>query len=199
MRILVDIDGIVGDFVGSFLSHVKNRISDPQVQKMTPLDATKTWHCEKSFPDSDQAERIMNAICKTTSFWTDMPLLAPDAPAFIRNWQRDGHEVFFVSTPWFSAPSYSGKFRWVSKHFPSMTKNLMLTWHKAWLPGDVLIDDKPTTLHAWSENHPNGRTATIKYDYHDAEPPPKSTYIAPSYADANNAWRLIYDYVNEGA
>ena len=58
------------------------------------------------------------------------------------------NNVFFLSTPSRNVGSYSGKYQWVSHHFPPLRRNLILSAHKHLLASSdrLLIDDSDKNI-----------------------------------------------------
>lgn len=196
LSINVDMDGIVADFHSAFLCEYKKADPSKAAQRLTTLDLTESWHCEKSLPNPELGEKVMDTVCLTEQFWIDMPLVSFKSVRVIKSWLDAGHDVHFLSTPWRGKASYAGKYAWVEKWFPMMVDRLTLTRHKVNYHGDLLIDDKPGTLKTYKKRWPDSHIATIAYAFHEKEAPPKETHMAESYAMSDTAWSSLDQYVD---
>ena len=132
MRILVDMDNIIVDWLGACLElfdmppHYKERADD---YSMAGLFTDGHW------------EMIDEAMHRT-GWWIGLPFLAPNVLDILRGWKRIGYEVIILSHPW-CAESAAGKHEWVKRRLPFLgPDHLVLAKHKHWLNGDILIDDR---------------------------------------------------------
>lgn len=189
MRVLIDMDGIVADFLGHFIN-TYNECTHARVSKR---DVT-TWEVSDSLPDQRAAKKARQRL-HSPSWWREMPLVCEKAPAIVQKWTRS-HDVCFASTPW-SEASYSAKAAWIQEHFPfTSRKQLALLAEKWHLKGDVIIDDKPKTLIEFGKHQPSSHRLSIMYAHHDdALAIEHGVYLAPDYLHPDRAWEHLDDYV----
>lgn len=185
LRILVDMDGIVADFVTAFLAEYKE--FDPSAQ-LIGIGDIHTWHSELSLPNPALGKSVMNRICTTERFWATLPVMAQNAESIMNDWMERGHDVYFATSPWRSHASLSGKHLWLEEHFPNFVERVYYTNHKTGIPADLLIDDKPKTLHEYKKRWSDAKVATIRYAYHATEKPPVGTLMADDCERPFQAW-----------
>jgi hypothetical protein len=124
MKIFVDMDGVVADFMGMLAKHGHTR--------------TK-WRDEELWP-------IVNAI---PNFWGDMPVMK-DARKLMSMIRK--HDVAFLTAPTrFDARCKGGKAMFAWKHFrgiPIMFARACEKKNRA-EPGALLIDDNKGNVNQW--------------------------------------------------
>ena len=138
MIVLVDMDGIVSDFVGSVLARYNSDHNDTLTHEdIKSNDMHKYTKLGVEFYDYFHQEGLF-ADCEAFK----------DAQTILSQLVEDGNQVVFVTKPVnFSLHCMAEKQHWVNKHFPTIGhKNMVFTGHKHLVRGDVLIDDLASNL-----------------------------------------------------
>lgn len=140
MRTLVDLDGVVADW-GHGYDTLANLFDLAAEGGMLYRERT-TWDLRQGL--TDRGLDITRQIMEYDGFYRDLPLIE-GAKDGITCLLREGHDVWFVSTPYLSNPSCANnKLAWVNDHFgPRLMAKTILTMDKTLVMGDVLIDDRP--------------------------------------------------------
>lgn len=139
MMILVDQDGPLANFEGSFLKNWQN--SFPK-ELFIPLEERTTFYMQEQYP-THLTEKV-HSIYSSPGFFRN---LEPTKGAIeaIKELVKLGHDVRICTSP---LSRYEHcvleKFEWVEKHLGrQFTKRIILTKDKTMVRGDLLIDDKP--------------------------------------------------------
>jgi 5'(3')-deoxyribonucleotidase len=184
MRILVDMDGIVVDLFESwFDAYAKLSNYKKQIQ----LSDVTTW----GFEHLKQVERrkLLGLLARFNVFWNAGPL--PGAVEGLGRLVDAGHEVLLVTDAPTSGAA-KGKYEWVGcflgKH-GFTPQHLVMTAHKHLVIGDVLIDDKPSTIGTFVAT---GRGIwTIRYPYNVDACKLPGVEVMGDYTDTATAWENI--------
>jgi 5'(3')-deoxyribonucleotidase len=150
-RVLLDCDGVLSDFVGGFLS-VVNRICS---SAFTPEHITEFDICKSLGVTPEQAAEAFRAVSETRGFALGLQPL-PGAIEGVRQ-LREIADVYIVTSPWNSNPTWTHEREaWLKEHFDIPHSHVIHTSAKHLVVGDVLVDDKTSTLVAWEAAHPRG-------------------------------------------
>lgn len=159
MIVLVDVDGVLGDFVGAVIREVRKKfpdVADPdQIRSGWILD-----HMNKK-----EAQYARDVI-EDRNFAITMPLVegAHNGIELIR---EAGHDVYAVTAPWVEAPTWCyDRFIWLQNHFGIPSDKVVYTKAKYLVGGDVLIEDMQSTLKTWQSHFPAG----VCVWHHEREP-----------------------------
>jgi len=145
MRILVDSDGVVVDFISSFLEGYKeNGGVIPNGWELSEFDSIKQLPSKKA----------LKAV------WNDGELFARAKPykgaIEALRWLNKHHEVFVVTAYGIQTHLHvPAKHYWYKKHAKFLKYNqFVFTNNKLIVNGDILIEDKSETINAWAKlNH----------------------------------------------
>jgi len=146
--IFIDIDGVLGDWIGNACKTLALDIKDDRIRKQ--LKNGKK--IEKL--DSVDIDELWNKINKLgASWWEDIPLFSW-AKDLIKEMQRIG-EVCVLTSPGLDPESCSnacaGKVLWMAKHFPDIP---YIIAHDKWLCASkkaILIDDSKKKIKAFKK------------------------------------------------
>lgn len=162
-RLLMDVDGPIADFVGGVLSAAERIVREPiEREHIRQWDLLKI--IQERFPDHRHLKvQVVDAI-RSAGFCESLPP-APGAIEGMKNILSMGVDVYFVTSPWDSSPTWVyERTRWITKHFGTyLEKNIIHTHSKHVIDGDVMVDDKPMNIHNWLE-HCDG--AGLLWDMH---------------------------------
>lgn len=150
--VLLDVDGVVADFVDPVL----DLINEVGGYDYSPSDITQ-WDIRAALElDNYEWAEVVNLI--QTDGFADRLKLYHGAKDGIAMLKADGHEIDFVTSDWRGSKSWVyDRNHWLVKHFGSVGKNVTHTSRKHKVSGDILVEDKWQNALAWSEANPEGR------------------------------------------
>ncbi|NLG74473.1 MAG: 5'-3'-deoxyribonucleotidase [Chloroflexi bacterium] len=139
MRILVDMDGVIADFEGSFINLWKQQY--PR-QAYIPLEDRKTFYLLHQYPQ--ELQPLAMEIISAPGFYRGLDVI-PGAVEALHEMVNLGIDVRICSSP---ARDYHNcvleKYEWVDEHLGSdWIGRMILTEDKTLIRGDILIDDRP--------------------------------------------------------
>lgn len=144
--VLIDMDGVIVDFVDSYYRVAKNEYPDLYSVLPTDRDEIRTFYIEDSIPFvSDRIKSMARSLVDSSPdlFSADFMTPIPGAISCIMALSRM-YDVFFVTTPHLkNRHCMDQKIQTIEKYFPGMGKNVVLSQDKTLIDGIVLIDDKP--------------------------------------------------------
>lgn len=147
MRLLVDMDGVVVDYLSAALGCI-NEVCNTTY---TPKDV-QSYDLRKLLPD-----KIKDDFQYLLSNWIRFDELDP-IPGSIETLEKlreAGHEIVLVSAA--ERDSHTEKLTWVGQNLPWLTDHdVIFTHQKSLIRGDVLLDDHPRHL---MQFHATGGTA----------------------------------------
>lgn len=150
-RILLDVDGVLADFVTAFLAVVRFQLGRDHVpEDVTQFNLASSLGLSKL--EFDQCAEIVSAsgFCRTLSVY-------PGATDGVAALHRIA-DVYIVTSPWNSNRTWTyDREQWLAEHFGIPHSRVVHTSAKHLVRGDVLVDDKTETLHTWQAEHPTGR------------------------------------------
>ena len=150
MRILLDMDGVIADFVGGALDRFEAR-----------LDGREVVFCNGTRHPWPPGEYEVNKVLGVDAyyFWERLnhPGFWSGLPAYL--WLGElmealqGHEVFVCSMPTISGGRrcLSEKLFWLQRHVPELANRYVFATHKFLCarPDTLLIDDSDIQCHAF--------------------------------------------------
>lgn len=152
MRILLDVDGVLGDFPSECLRFCNQYgrafgslpFTLEMVDQHDILKALKLEHLQERF---DQH-------CIDTDFCRHMPLYE-GARDFAEKLRSLG-EVVVVTSPYAAVPTWChARLAWLKQHFGIDKQNVIFAKRKELVRGDVLIDDKLSNCEAFADTEWN--------------------------------------------
>lgn len=162
MRILVDVDGVLADFVGGALEFINALLGADCV-----YGDVRHWEMERLLPPEMRAAFAWHV--QQPGFCRRLRPLRNELH-YVRELQRLGHELVVVTSPWKTCATWiPERTAWVREYLGDV--ELHHTHDKASVPGDVLIDDKPSHVQAWQQAHPNGSAYLFVAPYNIGELP----------------------------
>jgi len=163
--LLTDADGVLFDFVGRALEHVRERFPGSE---MTHTDVDE-WRFERvvaRYHDLPEAEskKLVYGWLERGPFWSDMNLLR--YAQYIREVPAD---KVVVTAPWASCDTWHWR-RLEDLREKLDMKRVVVTDQKRYIFGDVFIEDKWSNLEAWLRAWPEGRGVYVQTPYGDPLP-----------------------------
>ena len=157
MKLLVDLDGCLSDFLASALSifgydlydqsevgqGIRQRLLDNQKNTEPSPDIYLFVSKKQFWKEIDRAGH---------EFWTNLPLLPWAKELWAKLNEEYPESVYFCTSPSNHPDSSYGKAKWIWKHFK--TNKFVLTNHKYLLakPDTILVDDTPKKLRKFEEH-----------------------------------------------
>jgi 5'-nucleotidase len=171
-RLLLDMDGVIADF---------NRHSIRTYNEIhgTTLDEAK---CDIYIGDHEVLEpsidpKKLRAPYREVGFFLGCPPVKGAQAAVARLHQH--FDIFLLTTHyWGNATCVHEKEVWLQRYFPYLASKGIFTSHKYTVKGDIFVDDRPKNLKAWKEAWPEGRTASLTYNWSD---PSVTNFLEPTW------------------
>ena len=153
LRILVDVDGVLADFTGSFLRCYRlygGEVPDGwQPSTWTCIDRLPSVGARKAAWEHPDLFRVME------------PLPGALDALWHLNHDHDVRLVTHIAAPW--GVHVPARMRWLERHcrFLDTTRQVIVTSEKDVVSGDVLVDDYPANLRRWLRANPDGSGALV--------------------------------------
>lgn len=148
--ILLDVDGVLADFVSAFLDVVREQLGRSyQPEDVTSFGIANSLRLSKE--DFDRCALIVGepGFCAGLGIYPG----AIEGVAHLRSIA----EVYIVTSPWNSNPTWThDREAWLERHFGIPHSRVIHTSAKHLVRGDFLIDDKTETLQRWSVANRDG-------------------------------------------
>lgn len=153
---LVDVDGVLADFTGALLNACGSKLKTSDINDWDMFSMIEPDARKKAFE-----------VLKTKEFWRNLPLL-PNAQNEIEKLRRKGR-VLFVTSPWGNPTAgwecdgwgYA-RAHWLREHFNAIPADIIITYSKGFVSGDVLIDDRFKNIQEWAEMNPKGKAFLVR-------------------------------------
>lgn len=149
-RFLLDVDGILADFVGPFLNVLTELTGDTYDRQ-----AVDSWEITAALKiPEDIAKTAYDLARSREGFCASIPVFdgAKEAVAML----KEATDLFIVTSP-LGGKFWSGeRAAWLWDHFAIPTSRVMSGSAKFICAGDYILDDKVSTLIEWRVHHPRG-------------------------------------------
>lgn len=162
-RILLDVDGVVADFVGSFRAEAQklyehdlaNGLGAEWAEYATSTGKPTDWDLRKSLGlTTAQESRVWEAVCKP-GFATTLETL-PKAKEAVLLFKKLGLDVVFLTAPCPGSPTWAyDRKQWLEQHFGTPVR-VISTHEKECVYGDIFVDDKLANIEVWKAAWPDG-------------------------------------------
>lgn len=174
MEIFVDMDAILVDLLGAWLSDY----NESSGNGITIADI-RTWNMHEHVPCGKEIYKI---IGEPGYFDKLQPL--PGAVEGFKALQDLGHDVKVLTSP-FNPDSARAKLEWCERHLGLRYDHVILAHDKHLLAqeGRVLFDDRLTTLGKWWNQ--GGAAYAIRYPYNEGS---SVVGYVGDYTDTKSAW-----------
>ncbi len=151
MRILVDCDGVLSNFI----DHVLVELNDICGTKHVIDDVTE-WEMYEALKVPGEARERVDEIVMSPGFCAYLPTISGAREA-LDQLRADGHQVRCLTTPFKGDNWMPERVHWLRKHMGFNRKEVIFCHEKEYEWGDVLVDDKIENLQAWQARHPLGK------------------------------------------
>lgn len=160
LHILLDIDGVLADFVGGVEKEFDVDLSDLEAWGMaTAISAKKDINLTKN--------QFWNKIQSNDRFWADLEPY-PWAFDLVDMLKREvgPKKITLVTSPDMAVKTYTQKAYWVGKHFPDLIRQFFIGPQK-WLMAKenrILIDDSDFNIKNFEKHGGYGLTFPQKWN-----------------------------------
>ena len=133
MIILIDMDDTMEQLLRAWLRAVNKKYNRNAV-----YDEVRAWDVSKAYPGLTHDQ--VYGVLSEPGFWKTVEPM-PDAPQVIRRLMDRGHEVFVVTASTYDTVHQRMEDH-LFRHFPFLSpEQVIITFRKQLLQGDILIDD----------------------------------------------------------
>lgn len=161
MRILLDVDGVLADFVGSFLRMInRRRLAFSAIHKppFTRSDVTdyEIFDClaKKGLETPELYKAICWARARQDGFCIDLEPLDGAVEAVTALRAIPSIEIYAVTTPLDSHYWHWEREQWLQQHFEIDRQHTIFAHNKSLIRGDVFIDDQMENVMDWQAANP---------------------------------------------
>tara|TARA_Y100000310_G_scaffold330212_1_gene401488 strand:- start:1026 stop:1610 length:585 start_codon:yes stop_codon:yes gene_type:complete len=162
--ILIDVDGVLADFLTPTLNLINGIIEHPVTEKdITQWDIFKSIKSEKH-----DIEKICFEEYSKDGFALSLKPYSNciDSINHINNIAN----LYFVTVPVVSSKTWChDRVAWLKKYFNINDEQVIFTHKKSLVRGNMLIDDRIEYVKSWSKAHQNGTAILWKQPYNQYE------------------------------
>ncbi len=153
MRILIDADGVMVEFVSMFLTHLHYVTG----RKHT-VDEITDFHFETCICTPEEGNQVWARIAEQEG--AVLELRPYEGVERALQLLRLDHELVCVTSPQWGTRWAEERYHWLVKHGFNK-QHIVFASNKALVQGDVLIEDSPSNLESWLAAHPHGNGVLI--------------------------------------
>lgn len=176
MRILIDCDETIWNLLEAWVNVLNERYD-----KTVIWDQINNWDMSFAYPDLTK-QQIYEPLCEDNLWKLVKPKF--DAIKYIPKLYEEGHEIYFVTSTDYRNIQY--KVKLLEDYFPDIpVQNLITTYHKELIIGDILIDDYINNF----KNRSSGILFTTSYN--------KDINEKEFGLHRCSNWEEIYEYINQ--
>jgi 5'(3')-deoxyribonucleotidase len=146
-RVLVDCDGVLGDFATAALDLIEERTGDRHSH-----EELVKWNVFKAV-DKKHLEHILQDAVEHEGFCLKLRPL-PGAKQLMKVLE-ERYEVFIVTSPFLAREWVYERTRWLEGHFNIPADRIVHTKSKEVVYGEALIDDSGKNLRTWAKAWPD--------------------------------------------
>lgn len=144
MRILLDCDGVMADFVGGYLATLQTL--DGITRR--PEDVTR-YKIEEALGLSSAAAAWVSGQIAQASWCYDL-IPIKGAVEGVERLRALGHDLVVVTSPWRGHMSWHAeRVAWLNDYFGIDERDVIFAARKEMITGELLVEDKPTILDSW--------------------------------------------------
>lgn len=141
-RILIDVDGVLADFMGAVLSFVNTRHG-------TNFNHHDMYDDFRVVIKEYHTQELENFI-KSEGFCQMLKVL-PGAIEGVQKLRDLGWDIMFVTSPYKDAPTWAyDRMKWLERYFGATREDVIFARNKKYVHGVTLIDDLPRNCIEWS-------------------------------------------------
>jgi 5'(3')-deoxyribonucleotidase len=145
MRIIVDVDCVVADFVRAI-----TEIYDPE---LLTLSKPKDWDWFRKI--NDETSKKVESHMRDERFWDSLPTIS-GAPEGVAHLRSHGHELVWCTMPYAECHGwYDARRRWLERHFGIHTYQEPLITisggQKYMVKATTIIDDRVDFVESWEK------------------------------------------------
>lgn len=167
-RVLLDVDGVLADFIGSVLATLK--VITGEVRH--PYEVDRFDFCEALSLPPVTARVVKDRISNERGWWSSLSVFpgAVEGVAALRSVA----DVYIVTSPWNSCHTWlHEREAWLKRWFDIPHSRVIATSAKHCVAGDVFVDDKTETLVKWDDEQGSmwqmpdgsqGRTRAVQWE-----------------------------------
>lgn len=149
MRVLLDCDGVLGDFASEVIRFCNLYAREPCAPEWTIEDAVDYSILESL--GLGHLQEDLDSHLAATHYCINMPVL-PGAIEFVERLQYLDHEVVIVTRQHMGVPNWCDeRMKWLWRHFGIHADDVIFARVKDRIKGDVLIDDEPDNVFGFKE------------------------------------------------
>lgn len=146
-RVILDVDGVLADFIGHTLALLGDLAPPGGREAYTSWDMVSVM--------SPEAKAVCAHGWRKQGWCVRMPVL-PDAQNAVDRLSLRA-DVVYVTAPMVAAPHWMyERSLWLERQFAADPRSVVFAHDKAHVWGDVFVDDKAENVNEWSAAHPNG-------------------------------------------
>lgn len=177
MRILIDCDDTIWNLLEAWVSVLNSRYNTAVI-----WSNIETWDVSASFPELTK-QQVYEPLCEDELWKLVKPKF--DAVKYIPKLYEEGHEIYFVTSTDYRNIKY--KVKLLEDYFPDIPiQNLITTYHKHLIIGDILIDDY---INNFKDRPSGGILFTTAYN---------KQFNAEEYGlHRCDSWEDVYNYINQ--
>lgn len=155
MRILLDCDGVLADFVGGFLKTLRDIDGVPRTHE----DVTQ-YAIEEALGLTPETTASVHAQISQRGWCLGLqPIIG--ALEGVKALREAGHDLVVVTAPWPKHETWHWeRLRWLEE-LGFEEKSVVFTKRKELVTGDLLLEDNPKILNRWMQSHANQRTGIL--------------------------------------
>jgi 5'-nucleotidase len=152
MRVMIDLDGVLADFNNAVINHFKELGYERSDLFLRTYDISKWYDA-----DNEEVRQEFVELMGTKGFWLSLRLM-PGAVDALKEIKKLGHEIYILTTPWWSSPvSLTEKWGWIKRKLGRVInpcEQVLYATNKSIIDGDILIDDKLKHIQDWLKLRP---------------------------------------------
>jgi 5'(3')-deoxyribonucleotidase len=165
--LLLDVDGVLADFISATLRILKKQASDPLTASYSHNDI-KTWEMFSSLPAHARHRDSVYEELKQRGGCTNIPVYAGAKEALAA--LKPLVDTVILTSPFKGGETWVHERElWLEKHFGISHKKMIHTGLKELVFGDILIDDKPEHIEKWAKRWRSGHAIIWDQRYNREE------------------------------